>query len=491
VRLQYGAALARVSAVLAAGVCVAAPASADLSTFGYGNARLGTSPHGAGISLSRVPRLRRAWSTALDGAIDGQPVTADRVRVRGRAGDLVLVGTGHGQIVAVSADRGRVLWRRRVGARRIVPDCDASPDAEFGLTGTMVVDRRASRVYAAGDDGRVWALELRSGRVVPGWPVRVYHSAADFEWGALTLSRGRLYVPVASLCDTGDYHGGIVAIAVAHPRRLIRWRSSTGNGVYGGGIWGWGGVSIDARTGDVYAATGNSLGPLGESAGAAESVVRLSSSLVVEQRNDPLQTPFDIGDRDFGTTPVLLDAHGCPPQLVAINKTGELFLYGRDDIFAGPLQRISVATVSPTSIPLYGMPAFDPATRTLVLVSPANAPGNLLRAGVQAFTLTSKCRLALRWQQPFDPPNAGSAPTIADGAVYIGTGRDGWVRALRLADGHLLWAYHASRQATIAAPSVDHGELFVGDWSGHLSAFRAGPQRSRATSARGRDDRAR
>ena len=355
----------------------------------------------------------------------------------------------------------------------------------FGVTGTLVVDRRASRVYAAGDDGRVWALELESGRVVPGWPVRVYQSEADFEWGALALSRGRLYVPVASLCDAGHYYGGIVAIDVARPTRLLRWRTSSGNGVYGGGIWGWGGVSIDDRTGDVYAATGNSLGKLGENAGDSESVVRLSSSLVVEQANDPLQAPFDIGDRDFGTTPVLLDAHGCPPQLVAINKVGELFLYDRNEISGGPRQRIAVATVSPNSIPLYGMPAFDPATRTLVLVSPSNAPGNVLRAGVQAFTLTAECQLEARWQQPFDPPNAGSAPTIADGVVYIGSGRDGWLRALRLTDGRLIWAYHASRQAIFAAPSVDHGELLVGDWSGHLSAFRASPQRSRGRPHRG------
>jgi hypothetical protein len=91
----------------------------------------------------------------------------------------------------------------------------------------------------------------------------------------------------------------------------------------------------------------------------------------VEEANKPLKPPYAISDRDFGTTPVLVHASGCPAQLVAINKDGELFMYDRNRISRGPQQRIRVAGDSPNSIPLYGMPAFDTATRTLILVSPS------------------------------------------------------------------------------------------------------------------------
>jgi glucose dehydrogenase len=144
---------------------------------------------------------------------------------------------------------------------------------------------------------------------------------------------------VASLCDNGIWHGGIVAVKVRHPRRTNRWLTVSGRGLFGGGIWGWGGVSIDDRSGVVYAATGNSQGSAREDAGYAEAVVALSPTLAVQQYNQPLRTPCCITDRDFGTTPVLIHARGCPPQLVALNKNGDLFLYDRANIAAGPSNR--------------------------------------------------------------------------------------------------------------------------------------------------------
>ena len=450
------------------------PARADLATFGYGNARLGSDPAPAGISGQTARRLRLAWRTNIDGAIDGQPLSLDGVRVGGRVRDVVLAGTEHGQVVALDAHNGGVLWRRQVGERTISPDCDASPDAVFGVTGTLTADPAAGRVYAVDADGEAWALSLADGGTVPGWPVRVHPRGGAFVWSASTLSRGWLYVPVASLCDTGFYLGGITAVNTAAPAETQVWHTTAGTSSYAGGIWGWGGVSVDAGTGDVYAASGNSLGTSREDVGYAENVIALTQRLTVLRANDPLRPPFTFSDRDFGTTPVLFHAHGCPAQLVAINKDGELFVYDRARLGSGPRQRLRVAGDSPVAIPLYGVPAYDPATRTLVLVSPSNPPHNRLHAGVQAFRLAEDCRFVPRWNKRFDQPNAGSAPTIAGGVVYIGSGRNGWLRAFALRDGIQLWARHVSTAAVFAAPTVDRGTLLVGDWAGFVSAFRPG-----------------
>jgi outer membrane protein assembly factor BamB len=447
-------------------------ARADLTTFGYGNQRLGSTAAAVGITPRSASRLRVAWRTNVGGAVSGQPLVVDLVRIGKRLHNLVLVGTEEGQVVALDARSGAVLWRHRVSRRKIVPDCDASPNGVFGITATMVADPRSGLVYAVDVDGLAWALELASGAVAPGWPVRVHAQGADFVWGGLTLSRGRLYVTVASLCDQGHYYGGIDAVNVAHPQRIVRWRTTAGTRAYGGGIWGWGGVSIDGR-GDVYAASGNSIGTASEAAGAAESVIELSPQLVVQQQNHPLHPPFKIFDRDFGTTPVLVHAPGCPAQLVAINKDGELFLYDRARIAAGPTERIQVAADAPNSIPLYGMPAYDPATRTLVLVSPTTPAESSLRGGLQAFRLADTCRLVSVWQHAFDPPNAGSAPTIAGGVVYIGSGRDGRLLAFRLRDGLPLFDRSLSSEAVFAAPTVADGQVLIGDWGGHVTALLA------------------
>ena len=217
-------------AALCLAVCVAGSARADLLTFGYGNARLGADPAPGGIGVASA-------------------------------------------------------------RRKIIPDCEASPDGEFGVTGTLVADRHAGRVYAVDVDGQAWALSLRTGRVADGWPVRVHPKGSDFVWSALTVSHGWLYVPVASLCDSGLYHGGVTAIRLNHPTDVRRWLTTGGTEAHAGGVWGWGGVSIDPRSGDVFAATGNSIGTTREDDGDAESVVRLSPTLVLEQSDHPLMPP--------------------------------------------------------------------------------------------------------------------------------------------------------------------------------------------------------
>ena len=466
--------------IVGAGVAIAtflslqAPALGvqELTTFGYGNARLGSSPSESILTARRVSHLHTAWTTRLKGSINAQPLVVQGVSVNRRRRNLVFVGTEGGQLAALDEGSGKVLWKRQFGTRILKPDCGASVNSRFGITGTPVIDKRAGLIYAVDVNGLAWALRLSTGRVAPGWPIRVHNTIGEFVWGALSLSRGFLYVPIASLCDTGTYFGGVEAIDPTRRAVIARWRSTAGTTSDAGGIWGWGGVSIDRRTGDLYGATGNSYGTFDEADGYAERVVQLGASLLLRASDPPLKPPFKISDRDFGTTPVLIDAPGCPSQLVAINKIGQLYLYERDRIASGPVQRLTVAADSPSSIPLYGVPAYDPATRTLVLDSPSHPPGSRLQPGIQAFVLAKSCRLALRWQHRYSPPFLGSAPTIAGGVVYFETGRDNWVRAWRLSDGRLLWSKQLPNQ-TFSAPAVVNGTLLATDWSGRVWAFRA------------------
>jgi outer membrane protein assembly factor BamB len=462
-------------AIIVAGLAGVSPAAADPTTFGYGNARLGSDPPVNGITPANIQQLRPRWRTSLGGAINTQPLVVDGVSAGGRTRNLVLVGTEHGLVVALDADSGAIVWRRQVGSRKLTPvvNCAAGLDNRYGITATLTIDRAAGRVYAVDVNGLAWALSLASGRTIGGWPVRVHAQGDQFVWGGLTLSRGRLYIGIASRCDAGSYAGGVTAVDVNRPSIVRRWLTTAGSGESGGGVWGWGGVSVDDRTGDVFAATGNSIGR-NEAAGAAESVVRLSSTLAVKQVNNPLRGPFRVSDRDFGTTPVLLNAGGCPPQLVAMNKDGEVFLYNRNAINAGPVQRLRVADPAPSQTPLIGVPSFDPATRTLVLVSPSAPPHSQLRAGLQAFRLSSGCRLVLRWQSLFDGPYIGSPATIAGGLVFIGSGEDGWLRVYRLSDGFGLWSGNLFGQPIFAAPSVARATVFTGDWSGRVTAFGLG-----------------
>lgn len=469
-------------ACVAAMFVMAAPApaavhSVELTTYGYGLPRLGASPGPVGISAGQAPRLRVAWIAHLDGAINTQSLIVNGVRLPVRAHhrlitrvrDIALVGTEHGEVAAMRVSSGKLVWSRHIGMRRITPACQASPDGYFGVTGTLVADRAHNRVYAVDVDGRAWAFDLRTGRTIHGWPVRVHPGGGDFVWSALSLSHGWLYVPIASLCDRGHYGGGIRAVDVAHPQFIHRWLTTHGTGAYAGGIWGWGGVSVDPRTGDVFGATGNSIGTPNEATGYAERVVRLTPLLKLQQSNYPLRPPFLSGDRDFGTTPVLIRAPGCPLQAIAINKNGMLYRYNADNISGGPRQQIAVASGAARFIPLYGVPAYDPSSRRLVLTSPSTAGAQ--RAGIQTFIFTRHCTLVPSWQRGFDYPNAGSAPTIAQGVLYLSSGRNASLRVYRLSDGRQLSAHRLGTSA-FAAPAVADRTLIEGDWRGHVWAFR-------------------
>jgi outer membrane protein assembly factor BamB len=463
-------------AVIAAGLAGACPVAADPLTFGYGNARLGVYSAPIGITATNVQKLRVRWHTSVGGAINTQPLVVEAVRAGNRLRDLVIVGTEHGQVVALDGHTGAIAWRQQVGTQtRPMRGCEPSPDSRAGITATPAVDRGAGRVYAVDVNGLAWAFALGSGHPVTGWPVRVHPAGDEFVWGALTLSRGWLYVAVASRCDVGHYRGGITAVDVGHPSTLRSWQTTGGTAASGGGIWGFGGVSVDDRNGDVYAATGNSVGTNAEDAGYAESVVRLSAALVVKQADHPLRGPFHAADRDFGTTPVLLDARGCPPQLVAINKDGELFLYDRNRIAAGPVQRVRVADDKSGAVPLLGMPAFDPLTRTLVLASPTTPPHGALREGLQAFQLTRGCTLAVRWQHTFHGRYLGSPPMIAGGLVLLGSGLGRGLDVFGLSDGRGLWDGHVFSEPLFAPPALERGTVFTGDWSGRVTAFEQGP----------------
>src|SRR5207253_10850011 len=119
-------------------------------------------------------------------------------------------------------------------------------------------------------------------------------------WGGLTLWKGALYVTLASAsCDLPPFRGRIVAIDAATASITKVFWVTGKHGPSGGGIWGWGGVSVDPANANVYAATGNALADP-ESYGYAEHVVRLGPGLGVKASNYP---GLNAVAGDFGMTP--------------------------------------------------------------------------------------------------------------------------------------------------------------------------------------------
>ena len=164
---------------------------------------------------------------------------------------------------------------------KVVLPCEGGTNS-VGITGSAVIDRVHNRVHFATVDGFVHALDLATGQEAAGWPVRFTSDPGhDFVWSALTIMNRRLYVPTATRCEgaIGPFTGNVFGIDI-DAARLVNtfWITPAGSG-RGGGIWGWGGVSVDPVDGDVYAATGNAING-DESFGYSDQIVRLTKDLV-------------------------------------------------------------------------------------------------------------------------------------------------------------------------------------------------------------------
>src|SRR6266540_3643688 len=93
-------------------------------------------------------------------------------------------------------------------------------------------------------------------------------------------------------------------------------RHSPGEGNLGG-IWGWGGVSVDRCGRALYTGVGNSYfhdpacDCYSDTAAYGNSMIKLTPTLRVLDWNRP-KPHLSTGDYDFGSAPMLFQPRGCP-----------------------------------------------------------------------------------------------------------------------------------------------------------------------------------
>jgi outer membrane protein assembly factor BamB len=445
-------------------VCVVAcavllGACTDWSTWGNGTLRSNENVLEKTVSPSNVASLTQKWSVSLGRQINASPILAHNIDVNGTPTTLLYTGTEDGNVYAVSTS-GAIVWTRSLPTVAI--NCtEMYTNGVHGVSASPVYDATRHRIYVVSGNGYLYALDAATGGVIPGWPIQLTTIPThEVVWDAPALVGNNLYVGIASHCDSQPYKGRIIDVdpdthAIAH----TFYTMGSATGPDGGGIWGWGGVSIDPRDNDVYAATGNSFATP-ENSPYADGVLRLTSALAVKSYYTP--TPL-IGDDDFGTSPVLFQKEGCPPQLAVIQKNGSLFLFDRDSIASGPRQRVAFGVPE-----LIGVASYSTATQMLYVVN--GAPSDY-KQGVAAFRFDANCKLALAWNT-FLPITGSAAPVIANGVVYVSGGLATKIYALNATTGAKLWdSGTAITDMTFPSPIIVDGHVYAVAYDGKLHAF--------------------
>lgn len=324
------------------------------------------------------PAFGLLWESPQFDAFDGQPARlyasplyVDRIELsagehKGGTFPVVFAASNTGFVYAVNAARigdvapGRILWRTQ-----LAPPCRLQPapldGVPTGVLATPIIDVPRNRLYVTHcDPERRWqayALDITSGEVLPGWPVRldegtfnaVNRNAGpasvaptrrfDFrvQRGALNLSPDgtRLYITFGET-ETG----WIVAVDTVKARVASAFASVAMPHRGSGGIWGAGGPAVDA-SGNVFAVTGSGFNGFADQAHDwAQSVLELSDSAATGFALRGTYTPFnycetaamdiDLGSGGATLLPDLDPATTATPRLMVVGgKQGNAYLLDR------------------------------------------------------------------------------------------------------------------------------------------------------------------
>ena len=272
-------------------------------------------------------------------------------RAPGSASGMLLLATEDNVVYAIDAISGREIWRSALGKPIPRSSLSCGNINPLGITGTPVIDASAETIYLdaavqneAGPHHLLFALSLKDGTTINGWPIDVadaltrqhidFASRDQNQRGALTILGDTLYVPFGGhYGDCGQYRGFVVGVSTSSPHRISSWATRA----RGGGIWAPGGIASDGSS--LFVSTGNTIGATSWSDG--EAVIRLSPDLHYSREKRDFFAPtdwhaLDLRDADLGgTNPLPLDvpaASGNQKLLLALGKDGKAYLLDRDNL---------------------------------------------------------------------------------------------------------------------------------------------------------------
>jgi hypothetical protein len=508
-----------------AGLAAAAAqaASADETTISVDSTRQAWRQDESALPPSQVPSINRQFSTAVSGAIYGQPLVV---------GSMVVVATETDMVYGIDRSTGVIKWSRSVG-QPVPPTVLHCGDIgnSYGITSTPVEDPSTGVVYlmALTWDGsnvsslqwRMFAFQASNGAVQSGWPVSIggtasndpttaFNASVQNQRTGLLLLDGRVYAGFASNCDVGDYRGWVVGVS-AGTRSQTRWvdEANPGGGETNivGGIWqSGGGLAHDPdRPGSIIFASGNGTPPApgpGTSASNAlgQSVVRLQVGTDGTLRAADHFTPFNADqlnsqDLDLGSAgPALLpDGFGGVPNhphlLFQGSKQGMEYLLDRDNL-GGRGQSSDTALAETNGGPVWDHPAVWGGDGGYIYMTQQTsnlqaAPLHVYRVGVDG---SGNATLSVVGSTPDSLGRKSGSPVItSDGTtsgsaimwVVSSVGTRSELRAYNPVPVNgtlqLLKSFPIGTVAGFIEPATDGNQVFVGTADGHLLGFTSGP----------------
>jgi hypothetical protein len=436
----------------------APPQGASILTQHNDNARTGANLRETALTTANVSpaSFGRLFARAVDDQVYAQPLVYSGVSIPGKGTVNVLyVVTMSDTIYAFDADdpaAGSPLWTVSLvdPTTGVVPvthtdvgmACGRYLDigGNIGIESTPVIDSATGTMFVVAktkDRGvqvyRLHALDVATGAERAGSPVVIgasvpgtgVGSAAGFvtfdaslenQRPALLLSSGKVYIGFSSYCDTGNYHGWLIAYDAATLARAAAFNVTPDGAL--GGIWMSGqGPSADDQ-GNVYVKIANGDTTVqGGGTGYSEALLLMTPALA------PVDwfVPYDYAnlnatDLEVGSSGLLLlqqdhrTISGSKKSKIYVNDTGNLGHFSD----AGDSQ--IVQTISLDAGELHGSPVLWPTSAgELVYVWAADDT-------VRSFQVTGGMLTAAGVGTSPSPGWPGGSLTVSANGATPGTG---------------------------------------------------------------------
>jgi quinoprotein glucose dehydrogenase len=309
------------------------------------------------ISTSNVLKLKLAWQygvkPANPNASAANRIVASTEAVPVMAGGLLFTPTADHSIVALEPETGKQVWKYDLA------DGVAAPLR--GVTYWPGNSQQAPRIFAGLSNGRLIALDARTGKLVPGFanegvlnlrsgvtdkfPDAPYHMsspAAIFRNLLITGAQGKEDDPDGPAMDVRGWDLTIGKLVwtfhtIPHPGEAGYETWPTDNWVTAGSPANWGATTVDARRGLVFLPIGQ---PAAQYYGGARHGQNLYSSSIVsldaatgKVRWHFQLTHHDLWDYDAEAAPALMEVSRGGrkiPVVVAVSKAGLMFFLDRE-----------------------------------------------------------------------------------------------------------------------------------------------------------------
>jgi uncharacterized repeat protein (TIGR01451 family) len=252
-------------------------------------------------------------------------------------GGAVYVGSNSGIFYKLDEATGTVLWSVDLGSmpnvtcrtKGMLATAAVAPDPS---TGQLMV-------YVGGGDGNVDALKASDGSVMWKSPVdtNAPGTTQNYDFSSPMVANGHIYEGMSSSCDHPLDRGGLAEIDQETGARQATYYTVPAGSV-GGSIWSTPAITPDGST--IFVTTGNGDPTTGTDQGDSVSIVALDATTLAKKDIWTIPASQLGVDDDFGGSPTLFTANvnGTPTAMVgAINKNGFYYVWKQNDLAAGPV----------------------------------------------------------------------------------------------------------------------------------------------------------